>query len=59
MSADLDRHAWSRPEPEQVAPGVLRVPLPGAEGRRMRQGLLPGPDARRVGPTFTDWLSSR
>ncbi|MDL5157874.1 MBL fold metallo-hydrolase [Actinomycetospora termitidis] len=23
-----DRHAWSRPEPEPVAPGVLRVPLP-------------------------------
>ena len=23
-----DRHAWSRPEPEDVAPDVLRVPLP-------------------------------
>ncbi len=23
-----DRHAWSRPEPETVAPDVLRVPLP-------------------------------
>ncbi|WP_018332998.1 MBL fold metallo-hydrolase [Actinomycetospora chiangmaiensis] len=28
MSAAPDRHAWSRPEPERVAPGVLRVPLP-------------------------------
>ncbi|WP_433801384.1 MBL fold metallo-hydrolase [Actinomycetospora sp. CA-084318] len=28
MSDAPDRHAWSRPEPEQVAPGVLRVPLP-------------------------------
>ncbi|MCD2197670.1 MBL fold metallo-hydrolase [Actinomycetospora endophytica] len=23
-----DRHAWARPEPETVAPGVVRVPLP-------------------------------
>jgi uncharacterized protein YbjT (DUF2867 family) len=38
---------------------MLRVPLPGAEGRRMRHGLRPGPDARRVGPTFDAWLSSR
>lgn len=28
MSTAADRHAWSRPEPEPVAPGVLRVPLP-------------------------------
>ncbi|MFC5065237.1 MBL fold metallo-hydrolase [Actinomycetospora atypica] len=28
MSTAADRHAWSRPEPEAVAPGVLRVPLP-------------------------------
>ena len=28
MSTTADRHAWSRPEPEPVAPGVLRVPLP-------------------------------
>jgi glyoxylase-like metal-dependent hydrolase (beta-lactamase superfamily II) len=28
MTDAADRHAWSRPEPERVAPGVLRVPLP-------------------------------
>ena len=28
MTDAEDRHAWSRPEPEEVAPDVLRVPLP-------------------------------
>ena len=38
---------------------VVRVPLPGAAGRHMQRGALPGPDARRTGPTFDDWLSRR
>jgi len=36
---------------------VLRVPLPGAAGRRMRSGsLIPGPGADRGRQTFTEWL---
>lgn len=27
-SSTTDRHAWARPEPETVSPGVVRVPLP-------------------------------
>ena len=37
---------------------VLRLPLPGAAGKRMREGvLLPGPGAHRGGPTFDEWLA--
>lgn len=36
---------------------VLRVPLPGAAGRRMRDGsLVPGPDADHGRVTFDEWL---
>jgi uncharacterized protein YbjT (DUF2867 family) len=36
---------------------VVRVPLPGAFGRALRNGsLLPGPDARRGTQTFDNWL---
>jgi uncharacterized protein YbjT (DUF2867 family) len=36
---------------------VMRVPLPGAFGRALRNGsLMPGPDARRGTQTFDDWL---
>ena len=38
---------------------VLRVPLPGSFGRRMRDGsLLPGPTADRGRQTFADWLGT-
>ncbi|MQA35479.1 SDR family oxidoreductase [Modestobacter roseus] len=37
---------------------VVRVPLPGELGRRMRAGgLLPGPDADRGRATFGEWLA--
>ncbi|MGY1841754.1 MULTISPECIES: SDR family oxidoreductase [unclassified Modestobacter] len=37
---------------------VLRVPLPGAAGRRMRDGsLVPGPGADRGRVTFAEWLA--
>ena len=37
---------------------VLRVPLPGSFGRRMRDGsLLPGPTADRGRQTFAEWLA--
>jgi hypothetical protein len=36
---------------------VLRVPLPGAAGRRLREGVLvPGPGADRGRQTFDEWL---
>jgi uncharacterized protein YbjT (DUF2867 family) len=39
---------------------VLRVPLPGAAGRRMREGgLVPGSDADRGGQTFDQWLAAQ
>ena len=39
---------------------VLRVPLPGAAGRRLRDGVLvPGPDADRGRQTFDQWLSAQ
>jgi uncharacterized protein YbjT (DUF2867 family) len=39
---------------------VLRVPLPGAAGRRMRDGtLIPGPDADRGRQTFDQWLGDQ
>ena len=38
---------------------VLRVPMPGAAGRRMRDGtLIPGPGADRGRQTFAQWLDS-
>jgi uncharacterized protein YbjT (DUF2867 family) len=37
---------------------VVRLPLPGAAGRRMRQGaFLPGPGADRGKQTFDEWLA--
>ena len=37
---------------------ALRVPLPGAAGRRLREGVLvPGPGADRGRQTFGEWLS--
>jgi uncharacterized protein YbjT (DUF2867 family) len=37
---------------------VVRVPLPGATGRRMREGaLVPGPGADRGRQTFAEWLT--
>jgi uncharacterized protein YbjT (DUF2867 family) len=37
---------------------VLRLPLPGAAGKRMRQGaMLPGPNADRGRQTFDEWLA--
>ncbi|WP_369140918.1 SDR family oxidoreductase [Modestobacter versicolor] len=37
---------------------VLRVPLPGASGRRVRDGaLVPGPGADRGRQTFEQWLT--
>lgn len=46
MTAAGDRHAWSRPEPERVAPGVLRVPLPLPMDalRAVNVYVLSGPD---------------
>jgi uncharacterized protein YbjT (DUF2867 family) len=39
---------------------VLRLPLPGAAGRRMREGVLvPGPNADRGRQTFDEWLAQR
>jgi len=39
---------------------VLRVPLPGAAGRRMRSGtLIPGPGADRGRQTFAEWLDGQ
>lgn len=35
---------------------VLAVRIPGAAGRQMREGLLPGKDAVLRGPTFDGWL---
>ncbi len=36
---------------------VVGLPLPGAAGRAMRRGgLVPGPEARTIGPTFEEWL---
>lgn len=36
---------------------VVEVPLPGAFGRALRDGsILPGPDARLVGPSLDEWL---
>jgi len=38
---------------------VWPLRLPGAAGRAMRHGaLLPGPDARLMGPTFEEWLAT-
>ena len=38
---------------------VLRLPMPGAAGRRMRTGaLLPGPGADRGRQTFDEWLAT-
>ncbi|HLH28792.1 MAG TPA: NAD(P)H-binding protein [Acidimicrobiales bacterium] len=38
---------------------VLAVRVPGGAGRAMRGGaLLPGPGARLLGPTFSDWIRS-
>ena len=39
---------------------VLRLPLPGAAGRRMRDGVLvPGPDADHGRQTFDEWLTTQ
>jgi uncharacterized protein YbjT (DUF2867 family) len=39
---------------------VLRVPLPGSSGRRMRDGsVLPGPGADRGRQTFAEWLAGQ
>lgn len=39
---------------------VVAVSLPTAQMRGMRQGLaLPHADARRLGPTFSEWLDAR
>lgn len=36
---------------------VVGLPLPGSAGRAMRRGgLVPGPEARTIGPTFEEWL---
>jgi len=41
-------------------PVEIEAVVDPVDGERHEQGaLLPGPDARLVGPTFADWLAAR
>lgn len=50
--------AWARRTGKRGL--VVPVSLPGAQMRGMRAGLaLPGPEARRLGPTYAEWLAEQ
>ena len=57
QQADLVSLAQATLRSRHQRVAVVPLPVPGAAGKAMRTGaLLPGPDARVVGPTFEVWL---